>query len=149
MDSHTFPFVARQEKQEENELLAIPPPSPAQLRALDAVVVETARRHGISEEDLEAREAVVSRMEEVVARRLSGLRRAQNVTFEAFAGVSVLLRWDVCFSSLFPPPLRLLPDPLRFQNERRQRRRHLPSHGQSASPVLQKHSCVCVSVNRR
>uniref|UniRef100_A0A8C1L462 Terminal uridylyl transferase 4 n=1 Tax=Cyprinus carpio TaxID=7962 RepID=A0A8C1L462_CYPCA len=39
------------EKQEENELRALPAPSPAQLRALDSVVLEVAETHGISEED--------------------------------------------------------------------------------------------------
>ncbi|KAG7236638.1 hypothetical protein INR49_000654, partial [Caranx melampygus] len=38
------------EKQEENELRALPPPSAAQLKAVDAAVWETARQHGISEE---------------------------------------------------------------------------------------------------
>uniref|UniRef100_A0A8C1UMT5 Terminal uridylyl transferase 4 n=1 Tax=Cyprinus carpio TaxID=7962 RepID=A0A8C1UMT5_CYPCA len=51
------------EKQEENELRALPAPSPAQLRALDSVVLEVAETHGISEEDFALRQAVVLRME--------------------------------------------------------------------------------------
>uniref|UniRef100_A0A8C2DRX5 CCHC-type domain-containing protein n=1 Tax=Cyprinus carpio TaxID=7962 RepID=A0A8C2DRX5_CYPCA len=51
------------EKQEENELRALPAPSPAQLRALDSVVLEVAETHGISEEDFVLRQAVVLRME--------------------------------------------------------------------------------------
>ena len=61
-----------QEKQEENELRALPPPSPAQLRAVDAAVLETAREHGISEEDFEIRKAMVVRMEEIIKKHLSG-----------------------------------------------------------------------------
>ncbi|KAG7220021.1 hypothetical protein INR49_000670 [Caranx melampygus] len=59
------------EKQEENELRALPPPSAAQLKAVDAAVWETARQHGISEEDFEVRKAVVVRMEEIIKRHLS------------------------------------------------------------------------------
>ncbi|XP_069009017.1 terminal uridylyltransferase 4 [Embiotoca jacksoni] len=59
------------EKQEENELRALPPPSPAQLRAVDAAVLETARLHGISEEDFEVRRHMVVRMEEIIKRHLS------------------------------------------------------------------------------
>ncbi|CAJ1059444.1 terminal uridylyltransferase 4 [Xyrichtys novacula] len=59
------------EKQEENELRALPPASAAQLRAVDAAVLETAREHGISEEDFEVRKAVVLRMEEIIKKHLS------------------------------------------------------------------------------
>ncbi|XP_028299664.1 terminal uridylyltransferase 4, partial [Gouania willdenowi] len=59
------------EKQEENELRALPPPSAAQLRAVDAAVMETARQQGISEEDFEVRQAVVVRMEDIIKRNLS------------------------------------------------------------------------------
>ncbi|KAG7459159.1 terminal uridylyltransferase 4 isoform X1 [Solea senegalensis] len=60
------------EKQEENELRALPPPSASQLRAVDAAIVETARQHGISEEDFEERKAVVAKMEEIIKKQLSG-----------------------------------------------------------------------------
>uniref|UniRef100_A0A1A8IMN1 polynucleotide adenylyltransferase n=1 Tax=Nothobranchius kuhntae TaxID=321403 RepID=A0A1A8IMN1_NOTKU len=58
------------EKQEENELLALPPPSAAQLRALDSAVLETTEQHGVSEEDLDVRKAAVVRMEEIIKRHL-------------------------------------------------------------------------------
>ncbi len=61
-----------QEKQEENELRALPPASAAQLRAVDVAVLETARQHGISEEDFAIRNAVIVRMEEIIRRHLSG-----------------------------------------------------------------------------
>uniref|UniRef100_H3C6U8 polynucleotide adenylyltransferase n=1 Tax=Tetraodon nigroviridis TaxID=99883 RepID=H3C6U8_TETNG len=58
------------EKQEENELRALPPASAAHLRALDVSIQRTARQHGISQEDLQVRKAVVTRMEEVIRRHL-------------------------------------------------------------------------------
>lgn len=61
-----------QEKQEENELRALPAPSPAQLRALDSVVLEVAETHGISEEDFTLRQAVVLRMEGIICKQLTG-----------------------------------------------------------------------------
>ena len=61
-----------QEKQEENELRALPPPSEAQLWAVDAAVLEAARVQGISEEDFQQRQAVVSRMEETIQQHLTG-----------------------------------------------------------------------------
>lgn len=61
-----------QEKQEENELRALPPASAAQLRAVDAAVLETARQHGISQEDFDVRSSVVARMEEIIKEHLSG-----------------------------------------------------------------------------
>ncbi|XP_031731886.1 terminal uridylyltransferase 4 [Anarrhichthys ocellatus] len=59
------------EKQEENELRALPPASAAQLKAVDTAVLDTVRQHGISEEDFEVRKAVVIRMEEIIKRHLS------------------------------------------------------------------------------
>ncbi|KAM9832244.1 terminal uridylyltransferase 4 [Neosynchiropus ocellatus] len=58
------------EKQEVNELRALPPPSAAQLKAVDAAVLETARQHGVSEEDVLVRTTVVSRMEEIIKKHL-------------------------------------------------------------------------------
>lgn len=67
-----------QEKQEENELRALPPPSDAQLRAVDASVLETARQHGISEEDFEVRKDMVIKMEAIIKRHLSGCEITQH-----------------------------------------------------------------------
>ncbi|XP_037553824.1 terminal uridylyltransferase 4 [Nematolebias whitei] len=93
------------EKQEENELLAIPPPSPAQLRALDAAVLDTARLHGISEEDLEARKAVVSRMEAVVTRHLSACSlRLYGSCLTRFAFKTSDINIDVTFPSTMTQP---------------------------------------------
>ncbi|XP_068445814.1 terminal uridylyltransferase 4 [Clinocottus analis] len=59
------------EKQEENELRALPSASAAQLKAVDMAVLDTARQYGISEEDFEVRKAVVIKMEEIIKRHLS------------------------------------------------------------------------------
>lgn len=69
------PVAVCQEKQEENELRALPPASAAQLRAVDAAVLETARQEGISEEDFDVRQSVVTRMEEIIKEHLSGRRQ--------------------------------------------------------------------------
>lgn len=61
-----------QEKQEENELRALPAPSPAQMKAVDAAVHEAARLYGISEEDFQERQAMVTRMEVVIKESLPG-----------------------------------------------------------------------------
>ncbi|XP_031430304.1 terminal uridylyltransferase 4 isoform X3 [Clupea harengus] len=58
------------EKQEENELRALPAPSPAQMKAVDAAVHEAARLYGISEEDFQERQAMVTRMEVVIKESL-------------------------------------------------------------------------------
>ncbi|CAN9500836.1 unnamed protein product [Ophioblennius macclurei] len=58
------------EKQEENELRAITPPTPAQLAALDAVVMETAHRHGVSDDDVAERAEAVRRMDDIIRMHL-------------------------------------------------------------------------------
>ncbi|XP_013887771.1 terminal uridylyltransferase 4 [Austrofundulus limnaeus] len=93
------------EKQEENELLAIPPPSAAQLRALDAVVMETASRHGISEEDFGVRKAVVSRMDEIIKRHLSACSlRLYGSCLTRFAFKTSDINIDVIFPSTMTQP---------------------------------------------
>ncbi|XP_035278713.1 terminal uridylyltransferase 4 [Anguilla anguilla] len=59
------------EKQEENELRALPPPSPAQLRAVDAAVMAAVHQQGISEDDCLLRQDIVSRMEKIIQQQLS------------------------------------------------------------------------------
>uniref|UniRef100_A0A8C6WS40 Terminal uridylyltransferase 4/7 nucleotidyltransferase domain-containing protein n=1 Tax=Neogobius melanostomus TaxID=47308 RepID=A0A8C6WS40_9GOBI len=60
------------EKQEENELRALPPPSAAQISALDRTVTQTALRFGLSDDDFAARQSAVRRMERTVQERLPG-----------------------------------------------------------------------------
>uniref|UniRef100_A0AAY4DJH3 RNA uridylyltransferase n=1 Tax=Denticeps clupeoides TaxID=299321 RepID=A0AAY4DJH3_9TELE len=54
------------EKQEENKLRALPPPTHAQIKAVDSAVIEAAQHHGISEDDFQERQAMVHRMEKIV-----------------------------------------------------------------------------------
>ncbi|NXG03192.1 TUT4 uridylyltransferase, partial [Sakesphorus luctuosus] len=58
------------EKQEENELRALPPPSPAQLAALSFTLIEAAHEQGISEEDFRIRQEIVKEMEKIIQQPL-------------------------------------------------------------------------------
>ncbi|XP_056234383.1 terminal uridylyltransferase 4 [Seriola aureovittata] len=93
------------EKQEENELRALPPPSAAQLRAVDATVQETARQQGISEEDFEVRKAVVVRMEEIIKRHLSACSlRLYGSCLTRFAFKTSDINIDVTYPSSMTQP---------------------------------------------
>ncbi|XP_019304830.2 terminal uridylyltransferase 4 isoform X10 [Panthera pardus] len=54
------------EKQEESELRSLPPPSPAHLAALSVAVIELAKEHGITDDDLRVRQEIVEEMSKVV-----------------------------------------------------------------------------------
>ncbi|XP_045333351.1 terminal uridylyltransferase 4 isoform X13 [Leopardus geoffroyi] len=54
------------EKQEESELRSLPPPSPAHLAALSVAVVELAKEHGITDDDLRVRQEIVEEMSKVI-----------------------------------------------------------------------------------
>ncbi|KAM4721976.1 terminal uridylyltransferase 4 [Rhinophrynus dorsalis] len=58
------------EKQEENELRALPPPSSAQVSALGLALMDTAKEHGISQEDFLCRQEIVREMEKIVQLKL-------------------------------------------------------------------------------
>ncbi|XP_029985453.1 terminal uridylyltransferase 4 isoform X3 [Sphaeramia orbicularis] len=93
------------EKQEENELRALPPPSPAQLRAVDATVMETARHHGISEEDFEVRRSVVSRMEQIIQKHLTACSlRLYGSCLTRFAFKTSDINIDVTYPSPMTQP---------------------------------------------
>ncbi|XP_040896194.1 terminal uridylyltransferase 4 [Toxotes jaculatrix] len=93
------------EKQEENELRALPPPTAAQLRAVDAAVIETARQHGISEEDFEVRKAVVLRMEKIIKRNLSACSlRLYGSCLTRFAFKTSDINIDVTYPSSMTQP---------------------------------------------
>ncbi|XP_042272027.1 terminal uridylyltransferase 4 isoform X1 [Thunnus maccoyii] len=93
------------EKQEENELRALPPPSPSQLRAVDAAVLETAREHGISEEDFEIRKAMVVRMEEIIKKHLSACSlRLYGSCLTRFAFKTSDINIDVTYPSSMTQP---------------------------------------------
>ncbi|KAM3875768.1 terminal uridylyltransferase 4 [Diretmus argenteus] len=93
------------EKQEENELRALPPPSPAQLRAVDAAVLDTARQQGISEEDFQSRQAVVNRMEETIQQHLSACSlRLYGSCLTRFAFKTSDINIDVTYPSSMTQP---------------------------------------------
>uniref|UniRef100_A0ABI7YZD0 CCHC-type domain-containing protein n=1 Tax=Felis catus TaxID=9685 RepID=A0ABI7YZD0_FELCA len=54
------------EKQEESELRSLPPPSPAHLAALSVAVIELAKEHGITDDDLRVRQEIVEEMSKVI-----------------------------------------------------------------------------------
>ncbi|NXA48330.1 TUT4 uridylyltransferase, partial [Nothocercus julius] len=58
------------EKQEENELRALPPPSSAQLAALSFTLIEAANEQGISDEDFRIRQEIVNEMEKIIQQPL-------------------------------------------------------------------------------
>lgn len=61
-----------QEKQEENELRALPPPSPAQITALSFTLMEAAKEQGISDYDFRIRQEIVCSMEKIIQQPLPG-----------------------------------------------------------------------------
>ncbi|XP_010769923.1 terminal uridylyltransferase 4-like [Notothenia coriiceps] len=93
------------EKQEENELRSLPPPSAAQMRALDAAVLETATQYGISEEDFEVRKALVIKMEEIIKKHLSACAlRLYGSCLTRFAFKTSDINIDVTHPSLMTQP---------------------------------------------
>uniref|UniRef100_A0A803TC33 Terminal uridylyl transferase 4 n=1 Tax=Anolis carolinensis TaxID=28377 RepID=A0A803TC33_ANOCA len=58
------------EKQEENELRALPPPSPAQVAALSFMLMEAAKEQGISDDDFKIRQDIVRDMEKIIQQHL-------------------------------------------------------------------------------
>ncbi|XP_056131805.1 terminal uridylyltransferase 4 isoform X2 [Lampris incognitus] len=93
------------EKQEENELRALPPPSPAQLRAVDAAVLDTSRQQGISEEDFQVRQGVVNRMEEIIQQHLSACSlRLYGSCLTRFAFKTSDINIDVVYPSTMTQP---------------------------------------------
>ncbi|XP_067369100.1 terminal uridylyltransferase 4 isoform X2 [Channa argus] len=97
------------EKQEENELRALPPPSAAQLKAVDTAVLETARQHGISEEDFEIRKAVVIKMETIIKRHLSACSlRLYGSCLTRFAFKTSDVNIDVTYPSSMTQPVVLI-----------------------------------------
>uniref|UniRef100_A0A671QWL3 Terminal uridylyltransferase 4-like n=1 Tax=Sinocyclocheilus anshuiensis TaxID=1608454 RepID=A0A671QWL3_9TELE len=93
------------EKQEENELRALPGPSPAQLRVLDSAVLEAAEVHGISEEDFALRQAVVLRMEGIILKQLTACSlRLYGSCLTRFAFKTSDVNIDVSYPSSMTQP---------------------------------------------
>ncbi|XP_041417414.1 terminal uridylyltransferase 4 isoform X2 [Xenopus laevis] len=58
------------EKQEENELRALPPPTPAQISALGLALMDAAKENGVSQEDFLLRQEIVKSMETIIQIKL-------------------------------------------------------------------------------
>ncbi|XP_077389550.1 terminal uridylyltransferase 4 isoform X3 [Festucalex cinctus] len=93
------------EKQEENELRALAPPSALHLRAIETAVVDAARQHGISAEDFDHRKAVVIRMEDSIKKHLSACTlRLYGSCLTRFAFKMSDINIDVIFPSTMTQP---------------------------------------------
>ncbi|KAJ7986329.1 hypothetical protein DPEC_G00338800 [Dallia pectoralis] len=93
------------EKQEENELRALPAPYPAQLRAVDAAVTRAAQQHGISDQDFLVRQEVVTKMEAVIQQHLSVCSlRLYGSCLTRFAFKTSDINIDVTYPSTMTQP---------------------------------------------
>ncbi|KAM9444675.1 terminal uridylyltransferase 4 isoform 2-T2 [Clarias gariepinus] len=93
------------EKQEENELRSLPPPSPAHLRALNTAVMDAVQEHGISEEEFQQRHAVVRSMELIIQRHLPACSlRLYGSCLTRFAFKSSDVNIDVLYPSGMTQP---------------------------------------------
>uniref|UniRef100_A0A2K5L5W3 Terminal uridylyl transferase 4 n=1 Tax=Cercocebus atys TaxID=9531 RepID=A0A2K5L5W3_CERAT len=95
------------EKQEESELRSLPPPSPAHLAALSVAVIELAKEHGITDDDLRVRQEVVEEMSKVITTFLPECSlRLYGSSLTKFA----LKSSDVNIDIKFPPKVILYVD---------------------------------------
>ncbi|CDQ60847.1 unnamed protein product, partial [Oncorhynchus mykiss] len=93
------------DKQEENELRALPVPFPAQLGAVDAAVLRAANQHGISDQDFLVRQEVVDRMEEIIQQHLSVCSlRLYGSCLTRFAFKTSDINIDVTYPSTMTQP---------------------------------------------
>ncbi|XP_069837721.1 terminal uridylyltransferase 4 [Dendropsophus ebraccatus] len=96
------------EKQEENELRSLPPPSAAQIAALGVTLVNAAKEHGISQENFLSRQEIVSEMEKIIQKRLPECSlRMYGSSLTRFAFKTSDINIDVKF-----PPKMSQPDVL-------------------------------------
>lgn len=64
--------VSLQEKQEEQLLTSLPPPTPLQIQAIGMAIEKVVQEFGINNEDLEQRLGIKSAMENVLHQKLPG-----------------------------------------------------------------------------
>ncbi|XP_010589577.1 terminal uridylyltransferase 4 isoform X5 [Loxodonta africana] len=90
------------EKQEENELRSLPPPSPAHLAALSVAVIELAKEQGITDDELRVRQEIVEEMSKVITTCLPECSlRLYGSSLTKFA----LKSSDVNIDIKFPPKM--------------------------------------------
>ncbi|XP_053326372.1 terminal uridylyltransferase 4 [Spea bombifrons] len=90
------------EKQEENELRGLPPPTAAQIAAIGLTLIDTAKENGISQEDFLFRQEIVIKMEKIIQVKLPECcLRMYGSSMTKFA----LKTSDVNIDVKFPPKL--------------------------------------------
>ncbi|CAH2310847.1 terminal uridylyltransferase 4 isoform X2 [Pelobates cultripes] len=90
------------EKQEENELRSLPPPTMAQIDAISVTLIDTAKEYGISQEDFILRQDIVNNMEEIIQMKLPECSlRMYGSSLTRFA----LKTSDINIDVKFPPKL--------------------------------------------
>ncbi|XP_004774512.1 terminal uridylyltransferase 4 isoform X3 [Mustela putorius furo] len=88
------------EKQEESELRSLPPPTPGHLAALSVAVIELAKEHGITDDDLRVRQEIVEEMSKIITTFLPECSlRLYGSSLTKFA----LKNSDVNIDIKFPP----------------------------------------------
>ncbi|XP_055779188.1 terminal uridylyltransferase 4-like isoform X3 [Salvelinus fontinalis] len=98
-------MVREKDKQEENELRALPAPNPAQLGAVNAAVLRAANQHGISDQDFLVRQEVVDRMEVIIQQHLSVCSlRLYGSCLTRFAFKTSDINIDVTYPSTMSQP---------------------------------------------
>uniref|UniRef100_A0A8C4K7X4 Terminal uridylyl transferase 4 n=1 Tax=Dromaius novaehollandiae TaxID=8790 RepID=A0A8C4K7X4_DRONO len=101
------------EKQEENELRALPPPSSAQLAALSFTLIEAANEQGISDDDFRIRQEIVNEMEKIIQQPLPDCSlRMYGSCLTRFAFKTSDVNIDIKFPPkfFFPPCLAVYSD---------------------------------------
>lgn len=93
------------EKQEENELRALPPPSLAQVSALSSVLMEAAKEQGISDYDFKIRQEIVCGMEKIIQEHLPECSlRMYGSCLTRFAFKTSDINIDIKFPSMMSHP---------------------------------------------
>uniref|UniRef100_A0A8D2M9J4 Terminal uridylyl transferase 4 n=1 Tax=Zonotrichia albicollis TaxID=44394 RepID=A0A8D2M9J4_ZONAL len=124
------------EKQEENELRALPPPSPAQLAALSFTLIQAANEQGISDEDFRVRQEIVNEMEKIIQQPLPDCSlRMYGSCLTRFAFKTSDVNIDIKF-----PPKMSQPDVLIQVLEILKNRCDVPPHSDNPLSVLH---CAC------
>lgn len=76
-----FLHLSSKEKQEEQLLTALPPPSPLQIEAIGVAIEKVVQEFGLSTEDLEQRLRIKTGMENILRQKLPGNNLLNNFCF--------------------------------------------------------------------
>lgn len=67
-----FCILSLKEKQEEQLLTALPPPTPLQIQAIDVAIEKVVQEFGLNNDDVEQRLSIKTAMENVLHQKLPG-----------------------------------------------------------------------------